>query len=100
MEDWIGFLPWFIGATIVGGIITAAINAAKGSELQRKFSSFGVLAGKTKQEIIDAVGPPSAISSVGENMTLLQWQEQTYHIALRFNGDICEGVTHEAVVKI
>jgi hypothetical protein len=91
----LSFLPWLIGAIIIGGAITAAMNAAKGGEMARKFAALGTLAGKHKEEIIDAVGPPTSISAVGDGLTLLQWQTEGYHIALRFNGDVCEGVTHE-----
>ena len=31
-------------------------------------------------------------------MTLLQWMATGYHIVLKFNGDICQGVQHEASV--
>ncbi len=97
MED-LGFLPWFIGAIVVGGAITAAMNAAKGGELQNKFAAMGDLTVKTKTEIVSIVGPPNAVSAVGDGRTLLQWQLEGYHIALIFNGEVCEGVNHESAV--
>lgn len=96
--DELGFLPWLIGSVILGGIITAAINAAKGGELQSKFAGMGDLMGKSKAEILGIVGPPSAVSSIGDDLTLLQWQVEGYHVALRFRGELCEGVTHESAV--
>lgn len=90
-----GFLPWLLGAILLGGVITAAKKSAQGAELQQKFVGLGNLVGKTKDEIIAAVGPPNSLSSMGDDSTLLQWQTQGYHIALLFRGELCEGVTHE-----
>jgi hypothetical protein len=55
----------------------------------------GQLAGKNKAQIISVAGQPSSISALPEGKTLLQWMAMGYHIALIFNGEICEGVSHE-----
>lgn len=86
-------------AVIVGGAINAAIQAESGNALAQKFAELGTLRGRTKAEIIAAVGEPTAISMVGDDKTLLQWQQANYHVALRFTGETCDGVTHEALVK-
>ena len=94
-----GFLPWLMLAILVGGVISAAMQGVAGNDLAQQFAALGTLAGKTKQEIIAAVGAPTAISSIGPDTTLLQWQKANYHVALKFKGEICEGVTHESLVQ-
>ena len=61
-----------------------------GKELRRKFEALGELTGKTKQEIVAAVGSPSAISGTADGKTLCQWMKTGFHIALIFNGEVCE----------
>ena len=95
MELWM----WLVLAVIVGGAINAAIQAESGNGLAQKFAGLGTLTGKTKAEVITVVGEPTAISSVGPDTTLLQWQKANYHVALKFKGEICEGVTHESLVQ-
>ena len=72
----LGFFPWFIAAIIIGGAITAAMNAAKGSEMANRFAALGTIAGKQKQEIIEEVGLPTSISAIGEDLMLLQVRNQ------------------------
>ena len=52
-------------------------------------------AGHTKSELIDALGQPKSISSMAQGRTLLQWQSPGKHLVMSFNGDVCEGVTHQ-----
>lgn len=67
----------------------------EGKYLHHKFRMLGTLKGKTKAEIIEAVGQPSSISVAGEGRLLLQWQATGCHMALLFEGDVCLGITHE-----
>lgn len=94
-----GFLPWLIGAIVIGGIISAAMQhanvTAPGRELHQKFVSLGNMTGKTKSEIIAVVGQPSSISALPDDKTLLQWQATGCHMALRFAGDVFDGITHQ-----
>jgi len=88
----------FIGIMVVGGIISAfQKNAvtAPGRALHQRFVNLGNLQGKSKHEIIATVGQPSSISGLPDGKTLLQWQATGCHMALRFDGDICEGITHQ-----
>lgn len=62
---------------------------------KRKLYALGHIAGRTKEEIIQAVGLPNSFSGVGEGRELLQWQRPGYHIALLFKDGVCEGATHE-----
>ncbi len=100
--DW-GFLPWLIGAIVVGGAISAAIQQANvttpGRELHQKFESLGDMTGKTKDEIIAVVGPPTSTSALPEGKTLLQWQATGCHMALRFADDVFDGITHEHLAQ-
>lgn len=93
---WIG-----IGAVVLAGVIGAMVAGSQVGGLQQKFAELGHLPGKTRTEIIDAVGPPQSVSAVGDGKTLIQWQMINqaggYHVALMFDeNDLCEGVTHES----
>lgn len=89
-----GCLWTLLGGTLLSGATNASVRA-RGRELQRKFVALGVMTGRTKTEIIAAVGPPSSISALPDGKTLLQWISSGYHIALRFDGETFDGVTHE-----
>ena len=69
-----------------------------GRAMRSRFVSFGPLAGRTRGEIIAAVGQPNAVSALTGGKTLCQWMAAGYHIVLRFDGELCEGVTHEVSV--
>ncbi|MGX1794211.1 hypothetical protein ACWIGN_00050 [Streptomyces albidoflavus] len=66
-----------------------------GRALAHGFATLGNLAGRSKDEIVSAVGPYSSFSVAGPHQVLLQWQSDVYHIALLFEGDVCVGITHE-----
>lgn len=68
---------------------------APGRALQQKFVSLGTIKGKTRIEIEAVVGAPNSISAAAGGMVLCQWMAVGYHIALLFDGDICQGITHE-----
>ena len=91
------FIWMMLAGAVLFGVIGVAVKAP-GNELARKFASAGTLTGKTAQEIVAIVGPPNSVSAIGGGRTLCQWMATGYHVALRFNGDICEGVTHETKV--
>lgn len=98
MSD-LGFLPWLVGAIVVGGVISAAFQqqnvTAPGRELHQKFVALGDMTGKTKDEIIAAVGQPTSISALADGKTLLQWQATGCHMAVRFAGEMFDGLTHQ-----
>jgi hypothetical protein len=83
-----------IGGLVIFGIISALVKAP-GNRLQQQFVSLGQLPGKTKAEIIAAVGQPSSMSATADGKVLLQWISTGYHIALLFDGESCLGITHE-----
>ena len=68
---------------------------AEAHSFKRKLYRLGHLAGRTKDEIIFAIGLPNSFSAVDGGKELLQWQRTGYHIALLFANGICEGATHE-----
>lgn len=91
---------WFIGITaviMIAGAIQMAMVTNPGKQLHAKFVALGTLSGRTKDEIIAEVGPPSSVSGLPDGKTLLQWQATGCHMALRFSGEICDGITHEHV---
>uniref|UniRef100_A0AAU2VTH8 Uncharacterized protein n=1 Tax=Streptomyces sp. NBC_00008 TaxID=2903610 RepID=A0AAU2VTH8_9ACTN len=69
-----------------------------GRALTQAFAGLGNLVGRSKTEIVAAVGPYSSFSVAGPHQVLLQWQSDVYHIALLFEGDICVGITHEFAI--
>ena len=97
---------WVLPA--IGGIIWYLISSAAvrapGDVLKSKVANLtkdtnGVIAGKTYQEVVAALGSPKSVSPAGDGGKLCQWIETSYHIALLFDkDDICVGITHEASV--
>ncbi len=89
----------FIIGPLIGGLILYAIMSAlvraPGALLRHKFEEVGTLRGQSLNTIVAIVGPPSARSVTASGKTLYQWMATGYHIALLFEGDVCEGVTHE-----
>jgi hypothetical protein len=90
--------PWLyvVGISAVIGLAWAWVAMRRGPDLRRKFQILGTLKGRTKAEIVGAVGLPTSMSALADGQTLLQWQTLGYHIALGFDAhDVCYGVTHE-----
>ena len=86
-----------IGGLVLFFIMQAGVKSP-GRALQSKFVSLGSLKGRSKTEIVAVVGLPNSISGLPNGKTLCQWMATGYHIALRFDGEICEGITHEVAV--
>jgi hypothetical protein len=90
--------PIIIGSILISGVIKI-LTLAPGQSLQGKFGSLGDMTGKTRTEIIAVVNNPTSISALPDGRTLLQWQATGYHIALRFSGEIFDGITHQHIAK-
>ena len=56
-----------------------------GRELHARFQSLGDMSGKTLDDVVSVVGPPSSGSSIAFGHTLLQWQATGCHVALLFD---------------
>ena len=56
-----------------------------GRELHARFKSLGEMSGKTLDDVVSVVGPPSSSSSIAFGHTLLQWQATGCHVALLFD---------------
>lgn len=90
-------------AAIIISIIGFGISALfqedvykEGRELQRKFIALGDMRGMPKGEMISKVGPPTAVSAMGDGCSLLQWQRTGYHICIVFNIDnTVQGISSE-----
>lgn len=81
---------------ILGLILSHVFNPLfRGRALHSKFAALGDLEGKSKSQIIAAVGPPNAASPLGDGTTFLQWLATGYHLGLIFEGEICRKVQHE-----
>ena len=89
------FMYVLIFVSLLGSVVWAIASSMSTQGVKRKFSDMGVIAGRTKEDVIACVGSPSSISAVGDGIELLQWQITGYHIALKFTNGICDGVTHE-----
>lgn len=89
---------WLVAA---GGIVISLISVfssplSGARTLQRKFADLGDLRGKTRAEIISAVGPPNSVTAMADG-ALVQWLTPGYHVALLFDdADVCLGVSHES----
>ena len=77
-------------------IVVPYVFRAPGRALRKQFIGLGTLKGRTRKEIVKAVGEPATETTLPDGRTLLQWRATGYHIALVFekNGR-CFGVTHE-----
>jgi len=62
---------------------TSIVSPGRG--LHARFKSLGDMSGKTLDDVISVVGPPSSSSSIPFGHTLLQWQETGCHVALLFD---------------
>lgn len=76
---------------------------APGANLSEKFTSIGILKGKTYREICSVVGQENAKSFIvdkdGKPITVRQWIQIGYHVVLLFDEqDICLGVSSETSV--
>lgn len=77
-------------------LIYKAIFIPSGHDLNDKFISLGVLQGKSYDEIVKVVGPPSAIETIEDGQTLHFWHRPAYRIRLIFDKhNICLGVNEE-----
>ncbi|MCJ7711878.1 MAG: hypothetical protein MUQ32_13730 [Chloroflexi bacterium] len=83
-------------AATAAAVVVPIVFRAPGRALRKRFIALGTLKGRTRKEIVKAVGQPATETTLPDGRTLLQWRATGYHIALVFekNGR-CFGVTHE-----
>ncbi len=83
-------------AATAAAVVVPFVFRAPGRALRKRFIALGTLKGRTRKEIVKAVGQPATETILPDGRTLLQWRATGYHIALVFekNGR-CFGVTHE-----
>jgi hypothetical protein len=88
-----------LAALVLAGavaIVVPFVFRAPGRALRKRFVALGGLKGRTRREIVKAVGEPAIVTPLPDGRTLLQWRATGYHIALVFGKDgRCAGVTHE-----
>lgn len=83
---------------LAGGvaIVVPYLYRAPGRALRKRFVALGGLKGRTRKEIVRAVGEPAIVTPLPDARSLLQWRATGYHIALLFAKDgRCVGITHE-----
>ena len=90
----LGILALIVAAAVA--IVVPYVYLSPGRALKKRFVALGSLKGRTRREIVQAVGEASQETPLPDGRTLLQWRATGYHIALVFaaNGR-CDGVTHE-----
>lgn len=86
-------LPWLAAPVIGVGVIY--LSRSSDRALRAKFNSLKMLQGRSKEEIIEFVGPPSARSKAGENSEILYWNAAGYNISLIFEENVCRRVKRE-----
>lgn len=94
------FIAILLVVVVLSGLLFAMQKksvTAPGRELFQRFVALNPIKGKTKDEIIAQVGPPTSISALAGGQSLLQWQATGCHMALVFTGDTCEGISHQYV---
>jgi hypothetical protein len=93
IPGWVGSFLGFFAIAMVAGFVSRTIGHAPGRALRRRFAAYGPVQGRTKAEIIAAVGPPNTSSELPEGRTLEHWHAPGYDIALGFRpDDVCYGV--------
>ncbi len=99
MDNTFGFFLVAITVCSVVGMVIHQINLSNvtkpGQDLHQKFVDLGDLSRQSKADILNAVGNPTSISSVGAGQELYQWQATGCHMALLFEGNKCKGITHQ-----
>ena len=77
-----------------------AVSQIGPTNLKIRFAQAGALSGRSKADIIAAVGNPTSVSGAPNGGSVLQWINTSaggaYHVALLFDANgVCVGVTHE-----
>jgi hypothetical protein len=103
MDGWLLATIILVGLGAVLSLIVTIAQDSQTASLKKRFRRLGTIAGRTRKEIVEVVGPPSGVSSLPEGKVLLQWMGSgaagAYHIALVFANQgehaVCEGINHE-----
>lgn len=91
-----GFVLVALIVAALVAVLVPVVFRAPGRALKKRFVALGSLKGRTRKEIVKAVGEASQETPLADGRTLLQWRATGYHIALVFNrAGRCDGVTHE-----
>ena len=103
-QIYILFLLAMIACPVVVGIaarwwLTDGQFRWAANRLRRKFQNMGDLRGKTLAEITAAVGDPIRFVPLPDNKASYSWDAgHRYHLVLRFQDDICQGVVGEIII--
>jgi hypothetical protein len=89
-------MPVAMVVSLSAAIFLVFLAKPSKKSIPETIKSLGDLRGRTKDDLIAALGSPTASSAVAAGQILLQWMPTGYHIALLFDHNgICLGITHE-----
>lgn len=100
-HTWLYFLAPVIAVAIVG--ISKAMNGqAQVNDLSAKFVSLGNMTGKTYEEIVKVVGPPTSNSVTGGTricvwVTRITPGVPTYTVSLVFRDGLCASLSENTI---
>jgi hypothetical protein len=80
-------LPPLIVAILAILVLTVAIGLLMPYSVQRKFAKLGTLEGRSKGEILAAVGPPDEVSTDDWGQTTMEWHPRYFKITLLFDAN-------------
>jgi hypothetical protein len=89
----LGSLGSFFLIAIVARLIVLPMMSPP---INKKISSLGTLSGKTREEIMSVLGPPSTVNPAGNGRLVLGWAKGDYRIDLLFDAN---GVFAEVIRK-
>ncbi|WP_346702589.1 hypothetical protein [uncultured Alistipes sp.] len=90
------YILYIIVIVVLIYFIYKAIYIPPGHDLNKKFINLGTLQGKTYDEIIKEVGPPSASETLENGQSSHLWHHRGYMIRLIFDKhNICLGINEE-----
>jgi hypothetical protein len=82
---------YIIAPLIAGLSLYWIVVRAPGRRLASDFASLGTLKGKTINQIIKVVGPPTSTNTNADGSQLLQWSARGHHVELLFDANrICQ----------
>ena len=68
-------------------VLTVIVGLLTPYSVQRRFAKLGTLEGRTRDEIIAAVGPPDETSTDNLGQTTMTWHPRYFRIALAFDAN-------------
>jgi hypothetical protein len=80
-----------LGYLVALTAVLAIVYAAKAVRLQNRFRRMGKAEGRTLDEVVKLLGPPSNHTKLPTGREILEWRRVGFHHALSFTNGICDG---------